>query len=178
MIEIETVNLTLRRLYVDDVTETYVGWLNDPEVNKFLETRHEQQSIQSCLQFVESSNNSANTHLFGVFLKSNGQHIGNAKIGFIDPRHQRGQLSLFIGEKQFWNKGFSTEIVRSLTNYAFNNLGLQRMEAGCYEENLGSLRVFLKAGYVVEGFMRNHVVRDGKRFGCFWMGVIASEYIK
>lgn len=175
MHEIETSSLHLRPLGAEDVSEIYASWLNDPEVNKYLETRHEYQTIESCKNFVESCNNDPGSHLFGIFLKENGRHIGNAKVGFINPYYKTGQVSLFIGEKQFWNKGFSTEVVRALNQFAFKKLGLQRLEAGCYEDNLGSLRVFLKSGYVVEGFKRSHVVRDGRRLGCFWLGVLANE---
>ncbi len=178
MPEIETLRLNLRHLETKDATEMYASWLNDPEVNKYLETRHEQQTVENCRRFIKSCNSDPESHLFGIFLKENGRHIGNAKVGSVNRHYERGQVSLFIGEKQYWNKGLSTEVVRALNQHAFTKLGLQRLEAGCYEDNLGSLRVFLKSGYVVEGFMRSHVVRDGRRLGCFWLGVLASEYLE
>lgn len=178
MPEIETSRLSLCRLEEKDATETYAAWLNDPDVNKYLETRHTQQSAESCKEFIASCNSDPGSHLFGIFLKETGVHIGNAKIGFINKYYDRGQVSLFIGEKKYWNKGLSTEIVCALNKYAFLTLGLQRLEAGCYEDNLSSLRVFLKSGYVVEGFMRSHVARDGRRLGCFWLGMLASEYLE
>lgn len=178
MTEIKTVNLKLRPLTQDDVTESYVSWLNDIETNKYLETRHEKQTIKTCKEYVTHSNNSPNTHLFGVFLKDTKQHIGNAKLGFINTTHKTGQLSLFIGEKKFLNKGFATEVVRALTVYAFVDIGLKKVEASCYEENIGSLRAFLKAGYVVEGFMRSNVVCQDRRLGCFWLGILENECSK
>jgi len=176
MSKIETARLTLRPLQASDATQAYADWLNDPEVNRYLETRHSQQSLESCAAFIEQCNADSGSHLFGIFNRASGQHIGNAKIGFISSHYQRGQLSLFIGEKAFWGQGLSSELVRALTEYGFQTLGLNRIEAGCYEDNLASLRVFLKAGYTVEGFMREQVTLDGKRMGCFWLGVLASEY--
>ncbi|KAA0690835.1 N-acetyltransferase [Halopseudomonas laoshanensis] len=176
MFELETPRLQLRHLEPADATNTYAGWMNDPEVNRYLETRHVKQTRASCRDFILQCNSDPCSELFGVFDKENGQHIGNAKIGFINHRYHRGQLSLFIGEKQLWGQGLSSELVRGLTVYGFERLGLHRLEAGCYEDNLASLRVFLKAGYVVEGFMRDHVVIDGRRTGCFWLGVLAREY--
>lgn len=175
MAELETSRLSLRYLSASDASGTYVGWLNDPEVNRYLETRHAHQTVQSCRDFIEQCNADAGSHLFGVFLKATGEHIGNAKIGFINSRYQRGQVSLFIGEKQYWAQGLSSELVLALTNYGLTHLGLHRLEAGCYEDNLASLRVFLKSGYTVEGFMRDQVTLDGRRLGCFSLGILARE---
>ncbi|WVM94098.1 GNAT family protein [Halopseudomonas pachastrellae] len=63
-----------------------------------------------------------------------------------------------------------------ITAYGFDSLGLHRLEAGCYEDNLASLRIFLKAGYTVEGFMREHVTLNGRRMGCFWLGKLHNEH--
>lgn len=175
MIKVETPRLFLRHLEASDATATYADWLNDPEVNRYLETRHVPQTPESCRAFISQCNQDPGTELFGVFLKGSGQHIGNAKIGFFNSYYQRAQLSLFIGEKKYWGQGLSSELVRALTAYGFGEMGLHRLEAGCYEENLASLRVFLKAGYVVEGFMRDQVTLDGRRQGCFWLGALAHE---
>lgn len=175
---IETEHLTLRPLTQGDVTESYVNWLNDTETNKYLETRHEKQTIKTCKEYVNQSNNSPNTHLFGIFIRDTSQHIGNAKLGFINTTYKTGHLSLFIGEKKFLNKGYATEVVRALTIYAFADIGLKKVEASCYEENIGSLKTFLKVGYVVEGFMRSNVVCQGRRLGCFWLGILENEHPK
>ena len=175
---IQTNRLHLRSLNAEDATETYVGWLNDPAVNQFLETRHATQTIDSCKQFITTCNNSETEHLFGIFLKSTGAHIGNAKLGCINLIHQRGEISLFIGDKAQWGKKLATEVVTALTSYGFNNLGLEKIEAGCYQDNIGSLRTFLGIGYTVEGFFRSHSnLNSDTRSGCFWLGMLKSEHI-
>ncbi len=173
---IDTERLFLRTLSAQDASEKYVGWLNDSEVNQYLETRHCKHTVESCTGFINSSNDDPASHLFGIFEKDGEAHIGNAKIGFINPFYQRGQISIFIGEKHFWGRGFSSEAVRALTDYSFCQLGLHRLEAGCYEDNLASLRVFLKNGYTVEGFMRDQVTLNGRRQGCFWLGILNHEH--
>ena len=175
---IESNSLIFRPLAEGDVTDVYVAWLNDPKVNQYLETRHSLQTLSSCRNFVAEMNVSPTNYLQGIFLKSNGKHIGNAKIGFINDQHKNGQISLFIGDKDFWGQGLACETIKAMTEYAFNELGLLKLEAGCYEENLASLRAFLKSGYSVEGFMRSHVISKGLRKGCFWLGAVADEWHK
>lgn len=172
---IEANNIFLRKLRSEDVSQEYVDWLNDEDVNKYLETRHVHQTLQSCLQFVEACNLDVGTHLFGIFLKGSGKHIGNIKIGFINEVYARGEVSLLIGDKDCWGKGYGTESVRAVTRFAKEFLKLKKIEAGCYEDNLGSLRIFLKSGYIVEGFKRGHVLRNNKRLGCFLLGVLIDE---
>lgn len=168
--------LYLRPLCPGDASPAYAAWLNDPEVNRFLEIRHQHHSVESCRQFVESMNDDPVQHLFGIFLAEMDEHIGNIKIGFINSRYSTAQLSLFIGSKQAWGKGYATEAIRLATRHAFEDLGLLRVEAGCYSENLASLKAFMKSGYAVEGFFRKNVVLDGKRQGCFWLGVLKDEW--
>lgn len=176
-IEIETPRLILRTLLDDDVSRTYVDWLNNPEVNRYLETRHGVQTLSSCKDFVQRCNLDKSELLLGVFLRETMAHIGNVKLGFINNIHSRGQLSLFIGDKKLWGQGLAKEIVYSTTQYGFEKAGLERIEAGCYEGNLSSLRVFLSVGYTVEGFFRSHAVSEsGQRMGCFWMGMLKHEF--
>jgi ribosomal-protein-alanine N-acetyltransferase len=176
-IKIETPRLCLRTLQEEDVSQAYVDWLNDPEVNRYLETRHALQTLASCSDFVKRCNSEKSEHLLGVFLRESQSHIGNVKLGFIDDIHSRGQISLFIGEKTLWGRGFAREIVYAITKYGFEEAGLERIEAGCYEENLSSLRVFLSVGYTVEGFFRSHAVSEsGRRTGCFWMGLLKHDF--
>jgi ribosomal-protein-alanine N-acetyltransferase len=177
MTEIYSQNLFYRLLKESDVTETYVNWLNDSEINKYLETRHSYHTLDSCQIFVADMLMDKNQHLFGIFLKSNNAHIGNIKLGFIDPNHHTGQIGLLIGEKDQWGKGFATEAIKELTSWGFKSLSLQKIEAGCYDENIGSLRAFLKAGYQVEGFLRSHSVCGTKRVGSFLLGILPHEIL-
>lgn len=169
--------LLFRTLCKDDVTERYVGWLNDYEVARFLETRFVPQTLTSCIKFVSDMESDPGSHLFGIFDKESLEHIGNIKLGFINDNHKSGQLSLFIGEKSRWGMGYATESIRCITKWGFETLGLERIEAGCYDENMGSLRAFLKVGYSVEGFFRQGVAFEGRRIGAFWFAILKNDRI-
>lgn len=177
MTEIHSHNLLYRLLKHTDVTENYVSWLNNPEINKYLEARHSYHTFDSCQAFVAEMLRDNNQHLFGIFLKSNNSHIGNIKLGFIDSNYHTGQIGLLIGEKDQWGKGFATEAIKELTSWGFKSLSLQKIEAGCYDNNIGSLRAFLKVGYQVEGFLRSHSICGEKRVGSFLLGILPHEIL-
>ena len=166
----------LRQLAIEDASSTYASWLNDPIVNRFLEIRHHYHSTESCRQFIKSMNDDPASYLYGIFIHENDIHIGNIKIGFVNKYYDSGEISLLIGNKNYWGKGYATEAIRLVTGHAFNHLGLWRLEAGCYSENFSSLKAFMKAGFTIEGFFRKSVLLEGKRQGCFWLGVIKDEW--
>jgi RimJ/RimL family protein N-acetyltransferase len=175
---INSERLIFRTLRLEDVSERYLRWLNDPEVNQYLETRYVLQTRDTCEKFVSDMEKDPASYLFGIFDKITKEHIGNIKLGFVNSYHQRGQLSLLIGEKSRWGNGYATESIRCITKWGFKSLQLERIEAGCYETNLGSLRAFLKAGYSVEGFHRKKVLFNGKRIGSFWLGILKGDRIE
>jgi RimJ/RimL family protein N-acetyltransferase len=176
-INIGTPRLYLRTLQDVDVSQKYVDWLNNPEVNRYLETRHNTQTLDSCREFVNRCNSEKSECLLGIYLLESKSHIGNVKLGFINDIHSRGQISLFIGDKSLWGQGLAREVIYAITKYGFEEAGLERIEAGCYEENLSSLKVFLSVGYSVEGYFRSHALSEsGRRMGCFWMGMLKHEF--
>lgn len=177
MTAITSERLLFRTLSKEDVSERYLGWLNDPDVNQFLETRFTSQTREACEKFVSDMEKDAASYLFGIFDKETFEHIGNLKLGFINTHHLSAQLSLLIGKKSCWGKGYATESIRCITKWGFDVLKLERIEAGCYDTNMGSLRAFLKAGYSVEGFFRNSVIYEGRRIGCFWLGILRNDQI-
>jgi len=88
-------------------------------------------------------------------------------IGAIGLTPRRGvhrftaELGYWLGEP-FWDRGIMTETTRTMTDYAFKELGLHRVFAEVYVTNPASARVLEKAGFTCEGTLRASVVKDGK----------------
>lgn len=167
--------ISLRAVTETDVTETYVGWLNDPVVNQFLETRFEKQTLRSVGEFVQRTNASADQYLFAICLNIDGAHIGNIKLGPIIPHHDCADVSLFIGNKQSWGQGYATQAIKLISEFAFEALKLRKLSAGAYAPNTGSISAFLKAGYSTEGSRPRHYLLDGKPCDVVLMGRCRNE---
>jgi RimJ/RimL family protein N-acetyltransferase len=172
---VEGERIFLRPLRDEDCTESYLGWLNDPEVSRFLETRHIEQSIARIREFVTTINERVNEHLFGIFLHMGGRHIGNIKAGPIHPYHGYADVSLFIGAKDCWRKGYATEAITVLSRHAFANLGVRKLVASMYEPNQGSYCAFIKAGYKDEGRLRAHYLLEGRRCDLLVLGLCVED---
>lgn len=158
----DAVRLYFRPLTGADCSPQYLGWLTDPEVNRYLETRFAQQSIESIRAFVEGVNAGDGEHLFGIFLRAGERHIGNIKIGPINRQHQLADISLFIGERGCWGQGYATEAIVAASRHAFGSLQVRKLSAGMYAPNQASYRAFRKAGYREEARRPAHYLLEGK----------------
>ena len=154
ILTIEDGPLELRTLTPQDVTKEYVGWLNDPDVNRFLEIRHSFQTLESVSRFVADCYDNDEDWLFGIYYDDS--HIGNVRITDYDGLQKRASLGLLIGCSDFRGRGLGTRVVRLASNWAMRALHLEHLCAGCYSTNVASISIFEKCGYVIEGRLRNY----------------------
>ncbi|MBS2020289.1 MAG: GNAT family N-acetyltransferase [Deltaproteobacteria bacterium] len=166
----------LRLVELSDCTDRYVAWLADPEVNKYLETRYAEQTLEMIRSFVGGMIESPHSYLFAICEMNGGRHVGNVKIGPIVPRHLFADVSYFIGEREAWGKGYGTEAVRLVTKIGFERLGLHRCQAGLYESNVGSHRLLEKAGYTYEGRLSKQLRIEDRWEDHVWFGALKDQW--
>ncbi len=160
--QIEGERIYLRRLRPTDVSENYLRWMNSAEIMRYLESRFRSYTMEDLTDFVRAMQDDPYNLFTGIFLKGSDRHIGNIKVGPINPYHRYAEMGLILGETDCWGKGYATEAIQILTDYAFEHVGLHRITAGAYADNGGSTKAFERAGYQIEGVFRNHWCVDGK----------------
>jgi [ribosomal protein S5]-alanine N-acetyltransferase len=170
-LRLEGERILLRPVNLEDVTEAYIAWMNDPEVNRFMETRFKSHSREVIADFVRDMRADPNILFFAIVLKGETRHIGNIKLA-IRPEHSRGEISLFIGDKEQWGRGLATEAISLVKKYGLKTIGVAKLTAGCYANNLGSVRAFENNGFERDALLRAEYVCEGRRvdgirFACF-----------
>lgn len=171
-------HLLLRTLEREDATRRYLAWLSDTEVTRHLEVRFSPpRMVDDLVQFIESTNDSSHTLMLGMFLRSDGRHIGNIKLGPIDRHHCTGDIGLLIGDRGEWGKGHARAAIELLAEHAFRQLGIAKLTAGCYADNEGSRRAFLKAGFSEEGRRVSQWQVEGKRQDGVLLGKVNPDCI-
>lgn len=168
--------LLLRALEPADLNATYLGWLNDSVVNRYLETRFLPQTLEALQAYWLAHRDNPDSPWFAICRLTDRQHIGNIKLGPICWLHRTANLSLFIGERRCWGQGYATEAIRLLCEWAFMELDLQKLNAGIYEGNVSSRRAFEKCGFVLEGVLRKEVVSAGSRLDVWRMGLPRTDW--
>jgi RimJ/RimL family protein N-acetyltransferase len=144
-------NIYLRLVEPTDATNKYLSWLKDKEVNQFLETRFQKWTVQKIKNYIKTINKNPGNIFLAIIKKDNQKHIGNVKIGPIDKNHKSAEISLIIGDKSCWGKGFGSETINLICNFAFCKLRLHKLTSGAYANNPGSIKAFLKCGFAIEG---------------------------
>ena len=92
--------------------------------------------------------------------KENQTVIGQIHLMEINPQHRKAQVG-FVLSKSCWNQGMMTEALREVLAYAFDQLGLNRLEGLCVRDNRAAARVMEKAGMRKEGELREYLFQKG-----------------
>jgi len=162
----------LKVLRLNDVSKFYVDWLNDYEITKFTDLKFFRHTLESTKAFVSQKYNSKSDLLFGIFF--DGTHIGNIKLGPIRFEHMTAEVSFIIGEKTFWGKGIGSKCLEAVVHFAVAELGLKKINAGYYANNIGSARIFEKCGFAVEGDRISGLVFENRRINHILVGYVSN----
>lgn len=168
--------LVLRALELKDLNASYLGWLNDPNVNCYLETRFLPYTLEALKEYWQVHRDDKASPWFAMCLASDGCHIGNIKLGPIQWVHRRSDVSLFIGDRSRWGQGYASEAICLVRDWAFGELDIQKLNAGIYAGNIASRRAFEKCGFELEGTLREEVVSNGQRLDVWHLGLPRSRW--
>lgn len=151
--------LYLRALGDGDATVEYCAWLNDPEVTRFLSTKH--ATIEELQTYIEQKSVQSDCFFMGMFLKDSGKHIGTIKLEPIDIPGKRATIALMVGDKNYWGQGYGPESMQLLIDYCFNELHLEEVNLGVRSNNTPAIRSYQKLGFI-ETAREKDAIHDGE----------------
>ena len=173
---LQSSRLLLRAVQASDLNATYLSWLNDPAVNRYLETRFLPQTFEALQSYWQAHRDDPASPWFAICLIGDGRHIGNIKLGPINWLHRRADLSLFIGDCSCWGQGYASDVIALVRDWAFRELDLQKLNAGVCSGNIGSRIAFEKCGFELEATLRQEVVSRGERIDVWRLGLPRSHW--
>jgi len=130
--------------------------------------QHAEWWIDYCIEEANKGDN-REAYEFAVELKSEKKVIGGVSLNKIDRFHGTAGGGIWINAK-YHGCGYGTEAFGKRIEFAFNTLGLRRLENGFFEGNHASYRMQEKYGYKIEGVRR-------KGYRCMATGEIVDEYM-
>lgn len=175
--ELETNNLILRKLKLDDLDAIY-ELTKDSEVVKYTASLKLSAKREDALLIVNGILDRYKDDLparWAVFHKAEKKVIG--LCGFVDyaPLCYRAELA-FAFIRSYWGQGLCTEASEAVLKFGFEHMKLNRVEGTCEVENYGSARVMEKLGMKCEGVMREQTWMRGKFCDRKLYSILKSEW--
>jgi len=153
--------LHFRLLKEDDVTDKYLQWITDPEVNEYLVVKYSKHTLQSLREYVKSFKGDNSRFLFGIYTDEN-QHIGNFSIYGISQPNKTFDFGYFIGEKEWWGRDAGMISCLIGLKIAFETLELRKTFTYVESINLKSRFVLQKIGFEKEAVLKERVLNKEK----------------
>ena len=143
--------VAMRPFTASDLTDAYVGWLNDPEVTRFSNQRFRTHNRTSCEAFFRSFSGTEN--LFVSIRAVEGDLAIGTMTAYRVPHHGTCDVGILIGERAFWGGGYGQEAWNLLTDWLVEHGNVRKLTAGCLAPNHGMVRLMERSG------MRREAVR-------------------
>lgn len=164
----------LRPLQDGDVAPL-TAWFNDPDVRYWLHHSEREDATEEDFREVYMRHDDSKLAL-AIELADEERLIGVIRLIGIDLAHGRAELTIVIGDKGAWGRGYGTEAVRLMLRCAFERMGLRRVELITDADNERAIRSYERCGFVKEGVLRQHRLRHGKPLDMVVMSVLRKEW--
>ena len=103
--------------------------------------------------------------------------VGRTDLFEIDRTNGSAAFGITIGEPGSWGKGYGTDAVNALVDFAFGQLRLERVWLDTDAHNTRAQAVYTKAGFVREGVLRHAFYQDGRWSDDIRMAMIREEWL-
>jgi RimJ/RimL family protein N-acetyltransferase len=128
--------------------ELYVSWLRNVEDNGFIEAVRKDYSKIDLQKYLESRVNNPQVKFWGIFLESN-KFIGTIKLEPIIWENQTAWLGMMIGDYSERGKGYGSQALNLVLDYAKKVLLLKDIFLGVHRNNTPAIGLYRKAGFQI-----------------------------
>lgn len=171
---LETERLVLRQLKMKDAQAMYNYASNDDVTKHVLWNTH--TSLEQTKQFLQYmiDKYEQENYAWAVTLKDSDEFIGTIDYVMFNKEERIGEIGYALSHL-YWGKGYMSEAAQALIHYGFAELNLERIQARCFAENIGSERVMQKIGMVYEGTMRKAKFSKGAYYDLKMYSILREE---
>lgn len=160
---------------VEDV-ETFTEWMNDFYITDYTGRSSQTITLQEEKAYLEKEQNNKNT--FAIIDLQTDEMIGTIGLHEINHINRTATLGIFIGNKNYWNKGYGTEAIQLILDFGFNYLNLNNINLALMEFNQRALKCYKKCGFREIGRKRKCFFINGKYYDSILMDILAEEFIE
>ncbi len=152
---------------------SFARWSEDDVYARLLDDDPMQPQSPDSFHF----SSSPTTYYFHLRTLSDDVLIGFVVLFSIKWSNQSAMLAIGLGEAGYRGKGYGSDSLALILNYAFNELNLYRVGLSVMSYNTGAIRAYERAGFVREGVTRGAILREGQRHDMLNYGVLRDEWL-
>lgn len=155
-------------------------WVNDESTTRYLSTRFwPAQTMVDSEEFLSRMlQSSHNAYNFVIADMQDERYIGQMDMFRVDWRLRCGELGMVIADADDRGRGLGREALELMERFAFQTLGLERLELDVHMDNAPARRCYEKAGFVLEGIKRHAFYTNGRFCDVGMMSILREEYTK
>jgi len=178
--------LISKRIILKDVTikdaKSIAENANDYDIWYFTESIPHPYSLENAKKFIrdcmkKQREKPRKSYGFGIFLKSEKKIIGMIDLFKIDRMHKKAGIGYWIGKK-YRKLGLMSEAEKTLLDFAFNKLKLNKIKGEAMVENKGSNALFKKFGFRKTGIFKEELIKKGKKKDAYHWELLKRNYKK
>jgi RimJ/RimL family protein N-acetyltransferase len=151
----------------------FAEWLNDLELTANLQLYNGVINVEGERAFL---NNLSNDHTYSIIDIEKNEVIGNCGFTGIDHLNGTAEIGIFIGSREYRNKGYGTEALTLLLDYGFKALNLHNVFLTVYSFNKQAIRSYEKAGFKHIGKRREALYRNLEKHDIVYMDILVDEF--
>ncbi len=168
----------LRPLQPDDCDNLRYFSLNEPEIWTYsLQKAAGEENLKKYIEFAISARQNGVEYPFIVYDKRQNKYAGSTRFYDIQLQHQTLQLGYTWYGKEFQGTGLNKHCKYLLLQFAFEQIGMERVEFRADNNNLRSIAAMKSIGCVVEGVLRSHANKvEGGRRDSIVLSILKDEW--
>jgi len=162
---LETENLILRKLELNDYKKAYKNWCSNPLVAKNVtwNAHKNEEETKQLFELWVKDYEKPHTYKWVVVEKSSNEPIGTIDVVKLKEADSRAEIGYCYGQN-WWGKGYGTEALKSVINYLINQVEIDMIVACHLVSNPASGRVMEKAGMEYVATLPKWMInKEGKR---------------
>lgn len=155
------------------------SWVNDREITDYLSDIFLYPHTLNVTEDFLNNMLEGNTNMKGFIIahKDTEDYIGQIDLIKIDWVNRVGTIGIVIGTKENLSKGYGTEAIRLLQEFAFNRLNLHKLDLEVRAYNQRAINCYKKCGFIEEGRIRENFYKDGEYTDTLFMGILKREWM-